>query len=167
MIINLWHDLLQASGGVLNPSKCVWLCFYWQIGPHGRPKITQPPKSATLQLTVHGQPPVSIPLLDPAAPHRYLGVYLTTDGNYKMELSTFQQCNNKYVQLMRSCPFSAQEAFVVYRQCYLPTVSYPLLATSMPPDQLYKLQSPATSVFLTKLGFPCTFPCAIAYASTD
>jgi len=24
--INLWHDLIQASGGVLNPSKCVWLC---------------------------------------------------------------------------------------------------------------------------------------------
>jgi len=167
MNINLWHDLLQASGGVLNPSKCVWLCFYWQIGPHGWPKITQPPKSAALQLTVHGQPPVLIPLLDPAAPHRYLGVYLTMDGNYKMELSTFQQCNNKYIQLMRSCPFSTWEAFVVYRQCYLLTVSYPLLATLMPPDWLYKLQSLATSVFLTKLGFPCTFLRAIAYASTD
>jgi len=46
--INLWHNLLQASGGVLNPSKCVWLCFNWQIGTSGRPKIIPPPASTTL-----------------------------------------------------------------------------------------------------------------------
>jgi len=65
--INLWHDL--ASGGVLNPSKCVWLCFNWHIGTNGHPKIIPPPASATLRLTVHGQTPEKIPLLDPAAAH--------------------------------------------------------------------------------------------------
>jgi len=29
-----WHELLQASGGVLNPSKCVWLCFHWKFAPN-------------------------------------------------------------------------------------------------------------------------------------
>jgi len=98
--INLWHNLLQASGGVLNPSKCVWLCFNWHVSTNGSPKIIPPPATATLSLTVHGQTPEKIPLLDPMAAHRYLGVYLTTDGNCKTELNTFHQRNMKYVQLM-------------------------------------------------------------------
>jgi len=55
--INLWHDLLQASGGVLNPSKCVWLCFNWHISSTGCPTIIPPPPSIHLSLTVKGQPP--------------------------------------------------------------------------------------------------------------
>jgi len=68
---------------------------------------------------------------------------------------------------MRTCPFSRHKAYVVYRQCYLPMVGYPLPATSMPPERLYKLQSPATAIFLTKIGYPCTFPRAIVYAPPD
>jgi len=112
--INLWHNLLQASGGVLNPSKCVWLCFNWHVGTNGRPKIIPPPATASLSLTVQGQSPEKIPLLDPMAAHRYLGVYLTTDGNCKTELNTFYQRNMKYVQLMQTFPFSHREALVVY-----------------------------------------------------
>jgi len=37
----------------------------------------------------------------------------------------------------------------------------------MPTARLYKIQSPATSIFLTKLGYPRTFPRAITYASPD
>jgi len=29
--LNLWNSLLQASGGELNPSKCVWFCFFGNI----------------------------------------------------------------------------------------------------------------------------------------
>jgi len=31
----LMEQLLQASGGELNPSKCAWFCFCWQITPQG------------------------------------------------------------------------------------------------------------------------------------
>jgi len=68
---------------------------------------------------------------------------------------------------MRTCPFSHREASTVYRQCYLPTVGYPLPATSMQPHRLNKIQSPATAIFLTKMGYPHTFPRAITYASPD
>jgi len=139
--INLWHDLLQASGGVLNLSKCVWLCFNWHIGTNGRPKIIPPPALAALSLTVHGHPPEQIPLLDPKAAHRYLGVYLTTDGNCNTEITTFYKRNMQYIQLMRTCPFSHREAFVIYWQCYLPMVGYPLRATFMPPARLYKFSN--------------------------
>jgi len=29
--LTLWNNLLQASGGILNPSKCVWFQFNWDL----------------------------------------------------------------------------------------------------------------------------------------
>jgi len=37
--LNLWNTLLQASRGELNPSKCVWFCFFWKHNPNGQVKI--------------------------------------------------------------------------------------------------------------------------------
>jgi len=53
----------------------------------------------------------------------------------------------------------------VYLQCYLPTLSYPLPATSIPPIKLYQIQSKATAAFLSRMGYPRMFPRAVAYAS--
>jgi len=66
---------------------------------------------------------------------------------------------------MHQCLLTAREARVVYLQCYLPTISYPLPATSFPLDKLVKIQGSATSAFLSKMGYPRTFPRAVTYAS--
>jgi len=69
-------------------------------------------------------------------------------------------------------PFSSNahsltEIHVIYKQCYLPMVSYPLPATTMLPNQLYKLQSLETTTFLNKMGYPQTCPRAIMYAASN
>jgi len=33
--LNMWHKILQASGGELNPMKCVWLYFDWNFDAKG------------------------------------------------------------------------------------------------------------------------------------
>jgi len=91
----------------------------------------------------------------------------TMDGNCKAKITLFQQCNNKFINLLQQCPFPHCDIQVLYKQCYLPTVSYPLPTTTMPPNKLYQLQSPATLVFLTKMGYPHTFPRAVTYAASD
>jgi len=111
--------------------------------------------------------PIRIKRLQHDEAHRYLGVQITTDSNYKKELDMFKQRNTRYIQLLRECPFKHHEIRTIYKQCYLPTVSYPLPATHIPPQQLYDAQSLATTVFLTKLGYPQTFPRSVVYASTS
>jgi len=66
---------------------------------------------------------------------------------------------------MHQCPLTAREARVVYLQCYLPTLSYPLPATYFPLEKILKLQGAAISAFLSKMGYPRTFPRAVTYAS--
>jgi len=165
--LDLWHNLLQASGGILNPSKCIWLSVTWKISLTSKPTIVPPPTTVQLIMTIHRKPPVPICLLAPHESHHYLGVYLATDTNCKTELNTFRQCSAAYVWLLHTCPFTASDASIIYKQCYLTMVMYPLLDTSMPPEQLYKTQSPATLIFLTEIGFPHTFLCMAVYASPD
>jgi len=89
------------------------------------------------------------------------------DGNYKQELLTYIKCNQTYVTLLTNCPFPQCEVHVIYKQCYLPMVGYPLPVTVILPEKLNKNQRAATTIFLTKMGFPRSFPHAIAYACKD
>jgi len=49
-----WHDILQSSGGQLNPKKCVWMLFHWKFQPSRVARIVAPPTplSSTLQSQV-------------------------------------------------------------------------------------------------------------------
>jgi len=158
--LNKWHDILQASGGELNPTKCVWLYFDWKFDTKGRPSIRQwkPHQGPNITVTLKSKAPITIKRMPHNEAHRYLGIYITTDGNYKRELEMFKQRNTRYFKLLQECPFTHQEIRTIYKQNYLPTVSYPLPATHIPPHHLYDAQSSATTVFLTKLGYPQTFP---------
>jgi len=161
--LDLWNNLLQASGGILNPSKCLWFQFNWDFHPNGTVRLHQPPHQ---QITVTNPPsnPQPIKRLTPNKAHRYLGVYLTTDGNYKQELTVFRQQNARFINLLRMHPFSHQEIHTIYLQCYLPSVAYPLPASTLPSKPIHNAQKTAMSAFLTKLGYLRTFPRAITYA---
>jgi len=166
--LNIWNDLLQASRGELITSKCIWFHFFWQTNNHSTVSIAVPlDDTPPITLSVHHEPPVPIKRLTPSEAHCYLGIQLTTNGNYMAEMELFCQQNECFVRLLHQCPFSYSDVTGIYKQCYLPTISYPLPATSIPAQKLRKLQSPATSIFLTKMGYPCTFLRAVAYAASD
>jgi len=78
-----------------------------------------------------------------------------------------QQRNNKFIALLQQCPFPYHDVQVIYKQCYLPTISYPLPATTMLSAKLLQLQSLATAIFLSKMGYPRTFPRAVTYTAED
>jgi len=86
------------------------------------------------------------------------------DGNYKKGLGNYAQQNQCYVQALQQCNLSHQEASIVYKQCYLLTVSYLLPATNIPPDLLHCHQAKATTAFLAKMGYRRTMPRAVVYA---
>jgi len=163
--LSLWNEILQASGGLLNPKKCVWMMYYWKFSPSGKATLTEPPQPIQLTITEDGKEPQPLKRLQPHEAHRYLGVQLTADGNHKEELKLFQKRTDQYVNLLKQCPLNRREARVVYLQCYLPTLSYPLPATSIPPNKLYQIQSKATAAFLSRMGYPRTFPRAVVYAT--
>jgi len=96
--LNIWNDLLQASRGELNPSKCIWFHFFWQINNCGTVSIAMPlDDSPPITLSVQHKPPVPIKRLAPSEAHHYLGIQLTTDGNYTAKMELFCKQNEHFV----------------------------------------------------------------------
>jgi len=83
------------------------------------------------------------------------------------ELGMLVQCNNRYTQALQHCWLTYQEAEIIYKQCYLPIVSYPLPATNIPPELLHCHQTKATTAFLAKMGYHHTMPRAVVYAPKE
>jgi len=167
--LNLWRDLLQVSGGALNPSKCSWSPFVWVFDSLGNASLESSMDDASLVLVARDRQGVahSLKRNNPSDAVRHLGVQVTLDGNSKKELQVLTQRNQKYQQFLQSCPLSRREARVIYKQCYLPAVTYPLPASFMPPDLIYKSQQSATLWFLLRMGYPRTLPRSVVYAPTN
>jgi len=86
------------------------------------------------------------------------------NGNWKKELTVLITQNQKYLQVLTKCSLSRHKVKVIYWQCYLPAVTYPLPAAVIPPEKINEEQKPITATFLAKMGYPWTFLQAVAYA---
>jgi len=162
----IWQGLLHASSGTLNPPKCSWTPFMWSFNHLGHAQLTPIPEHPSAQIyasDLDGKQH-ALRINKPSDAVRLLGVHIAADGNYQKELTVLKQKQQKYVQFLLRTPLSRQEARVIYKQCYLPTVSYPLPATNMPPDAIYATQSTVTSLFLTRMGYPRHIPRSVVYA---
>jgi len=162
----IWQGLLHASGGMLNPPKCSWTPFIWKYNQFGHVRLTTMPTDLNAQLYASDLNGMhhTLQINKPTDVVRLLGVHITADGNSNKELCILKQKQQKYVQLLLHTPLSKQEAQVIYIQCYLPTVTYPLPATNMPPSKIYDTQCSITSLFLTRMGYPRHLPRCIVYA---
>jgi len=109
----------------------------WKFYPSGKVTLTEPKQPITLTITETGKAPQNLTRITPQAAHQYLGIQLTADGNPKAELTLFWKQTETYIQLLQQCPLTRCKVQVVYLQCYLPALSYPLPATSIHPTKLY------------------------------
>ena len=134
-----WHHLLRASGGRLNPQKCSMSTFHWNYDDEGIATITPPQPEPTQILVIpdKNNEPYTLHQNSPSDAVRLLGVQIAMDGNYKAEIGLFVQRNQRYVQALQQCNLTHREAGIIYKQCYLPTMSYPLPATNIPTDLIH------------------------------
>jgi len=158
-----WQGLLHASGSMLNPPKCSWTPFIWHYNNLGHAWLAQLPEHTQPQLWATNLTRWSHILWTnkPSDAVQLLGVHITVDGK---ELSILKQKQQKYVQFLLLTLLSKCEAQVIYKQCYLPTVTYPFPATNISPSLIYNTQCTITFLFLTQMGYPWHIPQSIVYA---
>jgi len=125
-----WDQLIQVTGGSLNHKKCCTITYHgnltslvsfnwipWQLWK-------QRCSSATTSK------PISILPLHEGT--RYLGLYITSNYNTcPMEANLWQKAKT-YTAAFQHTPMSCREAGVLYRLCFLPALTYPLLGTWLP-----------------------------------
>ena len=163
--INRWHGILRATGGELNTKKCFWSDFNLQYDTKGNPSIrAKTPAGPQLYLTNLDGTSETLKSTLPSDSICHLGVYISMDGNSTAETKVlFQRCK-LFQKVFTCCPLTRKEATVIYSTIYLPTITYPFPATTLPKSILEKAQSMTTPVILSKMGYNKNMPKAVVYA---
>jgi len=91
--IDLWQGLIQASGGMLNPSKSSWTPFKWTFDNTGNAHLQSPPDLPQYHITASDRTGMRHTIVrnTPSQANRVLGVHLAADRNYSAELSVLKE----------------------------------------------------------------------------
>jgi len=86
------------------------------------------------------------------------------DSNSKTEAKVlFRQCK-LFQKVYASCPLTQKEAKAVYTTIFLPTITYPFPATTLPASNIEKAQSMTMPTIISHMGYHCNMPNAVIYA---
>ena len=151
-----WADMLGASGGALELSKCSCHLMEWKFSTKGDPVLASSIQAQTHPLEV------TDPLTDAVHPLTFLSPYTAhkTLGHYKepagTQMEQFRQLRKKSddnTAFLWKCHLTPVEAWTYYYACYLPSIGYPLSCSSLSYKQLDRVQRTAMSIIVAKCGY--------------
>ncbi|KAI2491874.1 hypothetical protein MHU86_22670 [Fragilaria crotonensis] len=164
-----WSELLHATGGALELTKCSYHVAFWKFSSQGAPVLSNisreiPPLHILDPFT--GQEQV-LEYLPPSVAHKTLGHYKEPMGLQKMQ---FRQLKAKVTTSLRFFGvtiFTRDEAWTFYRSCYIPAVVYPLTSSFLSQSQLKHIQGKAMSIITAKCGFNRNTKTEVLYGPKD
>ena len=165
-----WNNLLAASGGALELSKCSCHVLQWVFTASGAPLLV--PSHTTLQsdLQVHDQTSKTdhkLKILSAYEAHKTLGHYKAPAGMEHEQFLQLKKKSDNLTQFLWNCPLTRQEAWTFYYACYLPSVGYPLSCSSLSRSQLDTIQRKAMSIMVARCGYNRNTHKAILYGPLE
>ena len=150
----LWTNLLNASGGALELSKCSYHLLRWSFSISGAPVLTVPQNVPSMEVrNPQDLKDYQIPMLCPYTSHKTLGHYKEPSGSQKEQFKQLRKLCNDQVAFLWKSPLSRVEAWYFYQACFLPSVSYPLPNSHFTMAELQAVQRTAMGIVVAKCGF--------------
>jgi hypothetical protein len=95
--------------------------------------------------------------------HKTLGTHKCIVGKESANFQHLEEKSNKIALLTIRSQMNRRQSAIAYQSCYIPAMTYSLLAVSLNEQDLTKIQQRATTVFTRKYGFAGTFPKAVVH----
>jgi hypothetical protein len=113
----LWTDILNASGGALELSKCSYHLLRWSVSISGAPVLTVLPRNIPPMKVTDPQDSqeYQIPMLDPYFAHKTLGHYKEPSGSQKEQMKQIQKLCSDQVAFLWKSPLTHSEAWYFYK----------------------------------------------------
>jgi hypothetical protein len=151
----LWTDLLDASGGALELTKCSCHVLQWDFSKQGAPILSPKQGNAPRIITVTDSSGNLHKLqeLSPYTAHKTLGHYKDPAGlqiEQKKRLRLLCDGNTKFLW---NCPLTRREAWTYYFACFLPSVCSPLACSYFTKTQLETIQRKSMSIIIARCGY--------------
>ena len=168
-----WAELLAASGGKLELSKCFYYVLQWKFNEDGD----------QIPMTIHEQDLLQlqkITITDPesgeeiqinqkecTSDHKTLGVYKNILGNDTYQYTELVKKSNNLALIARSSKMSKHQARVAFQMIYLPTITYCIQACSFTLKQMETIQAKAIEYFLPAMGYRRTSARALVHGPLE
>jgi hypothetical protein len=168
--MNLWAQLLEATGGRLELSKCFYYILSWNFALDGTPYPQTIAEQNLSPITVHdsiNNTTTEIRQEEVTTPHKTLGVMKTMVGDETEHMKTLQKKSSNMALMVSSAPLTRHQARVAYNSVYSPMMTYSLPACSYTENELGDMQSSAVGQFLPKMGYDRTFPRAVVFGPRE
>jgi len=161
--LQLWHGLLQATGGDLVPEKCFWylIDFWWENNKWKYTKWND--AEHTLNIPTKTGAKVVIPCLNTSEARWMLGVRLAPDGNNEAEFAHLREEALQWKNRMSTAFITCAAADFGLRQVLMPKLCYPLVATTLSEAQCQEIMKPILFQGLLALGVNRNFPQAVVH----
>ena len=129
----------------------------WTFAEKGDPAVqihTQQPTQE--QLTVVDpltNETTALQFLSPYTAHKTLGHYKEPAGSQREQYRKLKAKSDSTTDFLWRCTLSPVEAWTFYFACYLPSIGYPLVCSSLTHAQLDQVQRKAMSIIIPKCGY--------------
>jgi hypothetical protein len=152
-IIQFFLDVLQVTGGDLEPEKCVWylISHRWK---DGKPKLLQKHSShrgiKIFSRSTNTDSGVKRKI--PNEGHRTMGFFMTGDGTCSAHKKVMTEKASLYaIAIQRSALWKGKSG-LLYNSFHLPSIGYVTPATTLTQQECYKIQKPVVNEILPKMG---------------
>jgi hypothetical protein len=151
----LWADLLGATGGALELSKCPVHVATWTFTSQGAPVLYSDNNCfaniAVVDPTTGSES--TLQYLSPYTAHKTLGHFKEPAGTQRRQFAELLKKSNDATTFIDSCSLTQSEAWTYYYACYLPSIGYPLANCYFTKQHLSKVQRKAMTRIVSKCGY--------------
>ena len=165
-----WFDLLGASGGSLEYSKCCIHMLDWRFSKTGSPFLGMYDDELQQRLAVHNTATGAsqrITLLSAYKAHKTLGHYKEPAGSQQEQFRQLKKLSDESTAFLWKCPLTRHEAWTYYFACYLPSIGYTLPCSSLTRNKLEEVQKKALPIMVARCGFNRNTHRAILYGPME
>ena len=160
--LNLWEELIRATGGELEGEKSDFavINYKWTNGDW---KYERPNQETKLTVRNKDGSRTELTQLKPSEARRTLGVWQAIDGNEDKQTEKLKEKAREWSRsIMRSSLTRNDVAIGVTTSLY-PSLTFGLMATTMSRKQCDDIFTPIRQGALRKTGYPQTMPATIVH----
>jgi hypothetical protein len=161
--LDLWEELLRATGGAVEPTKSEWyrIDFQWKNGV--ATMRTQDPAESVLTCLDHNQVRQELVLKQVSQGSKTLGVYMAPDGNNLMAVQQLRKLSEQCADQVRILKIPPGQIWQAIQRRFLKKLHYPLLTMSFSEKECTHIMKPFLDVVLSSLGICRRLPRAVVY----
>ena len=168
----IWADLLEASGGQLELSKCFYYVLSWKFDIEGNatPMTSEEINATSTPISLQDRvtkEQIFVDQKEVKEAHKTLGAWKTMMGCENKQILELRIKSDKFAAIVKSSNLSRKQARVSYSSIYVPSMAYCLAALNLPENKLDRIQCSAVDAFIPAMGYDHSFPRAIVYGPRE